>query len=98
MEPKIHKTRTAVSGGDQLNVRDVADTPEDVFLDTYFEGDEGFLDTLVDENKEIEEEQKSRIEALKRAIDIAKLMSNVTTEDVIEIANKILNYMKNTQI
>ena len=88
MEPKIHKTRTAVSGGDQLKVRDVADTPEDVFLDTYFEGDEGFLDTLVDENKEIEEEQKSRIEALKRAIDIAKLMSNVTTEDVIKILDK----------
>lgn len=98
MEPKIHKTRTAVPGGEQLKVRDVADTPEDIFLDTYFEDDDGFLDTLVDENKEIEEEQKSRIEALKRAIDIAKLMSNVTTEDVIEIANKILNYMKNTQI
>lgn len=98
MEPKIHKTRTAVSGGKQLNVRDVTDTPQDVFLDTYFEDDDGFLDTLVDENKEIEEEQKSRIEALKRAIDIAKLMSNVTTEDVINIANKILNYMKNTQI
>lgn len=98
MKPKIHKTRTAVPGGEQLKVRDVADTPEDIFLDTYSEDDDGFLDTLVDENKEIEEEQKSRIEALKRAIDIAKLMSNVTTEDVIEIANKILNYMKNTQI
>lgn len=31
-----------------------------------------------------------RIEALKRAIDIAKLMSNVTTQDVINIASKLL--------
>jgi hypothetical protein len=98
MEPKIHKTRTAVPGGEQLEVRDINDTPDDVFMDTYFEDDEGFLDSLVDENKETEEVQKKRIEALKRAIDIAKLMSNVTTEDVINIAEKILDYMENTQI
>ena len=48
--------------------------------------------------KEILEEQKQRIEALKRAIDIAKLMSNVTTDDVIELADKVLDYLKNTQI
>lgn len=39
-----------------------------------------------------------RIEALKRAIDIAKLMSNVTTQDVINIASKIADYISNTQI
>lgn len=98
MEPKIHKTRTAVPGGEQLEVRDINDTPDDVFMDTYFEDDAGFLDSLVDENKETEEVQKKRIEALKRAIDIAKLMSNVTTEDIINIAEKILDYMENTQI
>ena len=37
-----------------------------------------------------------RIEALKRAIDIAKLMSNVTTQDVINIASKIADYISNT--
>lgn len=98
MEPKIHNVRTAVPGGEQLEVRDINDTPDDVFMDTYFEDDEGFLDSLVDENKETEEVQKKRIEALKRAIDIAKLMSNVTTEDIINIAEKILDYMENTQI
>jgi hypothetical protein len=43
-------------------------------------------------------EQEQRIEALKRAIDIAKLMSNVTTDDVINIANSVIDYLKNTKI
>ena len=96
MEPKIHKTRTPVSGGDSLEVRDINDTPADVFMDEYFEDDLGFVDAM--EHQETEELQKNRIEALKRAIDIAKLMSNVTTEDILKIADKILDYMKNIEI
>ena len=96
MEPKIHKTRTPSSGMEPLNVADVNDTPEDIYMDSFFEDDEGFVDSL--EHQETLEEQKRRIEALKRAIDIAKLMSNVTTDDVINIAEKVLDYMKNTKI
>mgnify|MGYP004624618097 CR=1 FL=1 len=91
MEPKKHTSR---DGG--LDVVDVNDTPEDVYMDSFLEdGDDGFVQNL--EPDKIPEEDL-RIEALKRAIDIAKLMSNVTTQDVINIAAKIADYISNTQI
>lgn len=91
MDPKIHKTRKAVTGGQSLQVRDINDTGE-TFFDDYFEdGDLGFL---ADETNDVLELQESRIEALKRAIDIAKLMSNVTVDDVINIASKVFDYIK----
>lgn len=90
MEPKKHSTR------DGLRVVDVNDTPEDVFIDSFLEdGEDGFV-TEIDPDKMPDEDL--RIEALKRAIDIAKLMSNVTTEDVISIATKVVDYIRNTQI
>ena len=90
MNPKIHRTRKAVTGGRSLKVRDINDTGE-TFFDDYFE--DGELSYLDNENKVLELEE-SRIEALKRAIDIAKLMSNVTVNDVINIASKLFDYIK----
>lgn len=91
MEPKKHTSR---DGG--LNVVDVNDTPEDVYMDSFLEdGDDGFVGNLEPDKMPDED---LRIEALKRAIDIAKLMSNVTTQDVINIATKIADYISNTQI
>lgn len=91
MEPKKHTSR---DGG--LNVVDVNDTPEDVYMDSFLEdGDDGFVENLEPDKMP---EEDLRIEALKRAIDIAKLMSNVTTQDVINIASKIADYISNTQI
>ena len=90
MEPKKHSSR------DGLSVVDVNDTPEDVFMDSFLEdGEDGFV-TELEPDKMPDEDL--RIEALKRAIDIAKLMSNVTTEDVISIAAKVVDYIRNTQI
>ena len=90
MEPKKHSSR------DGLSVVDVNDTPEDVFMDSFLEdGEDGFV-TELEPDKMPDEEL--RIEALKRAIDIAKLMSNVTTEDIISIAAKVVDYIRNTQI
>ncbi len=90
MNPKIHRTRKAVTGGRSLKVRDINDTGE-TFFDDYFE--DGELSYLDNENNVLELEE-SRIEALKRAIDIAKLMSNVTVNDVINIASKVFDYIK----
>lgn len=90
MEPKKHSSRNG------LSVVDVNDTPEDVFMDSFLEdGEDGFV-TEIEPDKIPDEEL--RIEALKRAIDIAKLMSNVTTEDIISIAAKVVDYIRNTQI
>ena len=90
MKPKKHSMRNG------LTVADVKDTPEDVSMDSFLEdGDNSFVENI-EPNKMPAEDL--RIEALKRAIDIAKLMSNVTTQDVINIASKIADYISNTQI
>ena len=90
MKPKKHSSR------DGLSVADVNDTPEDVYMDSFLEdGDDSFVENIEPDKMPAED---LRIEALKRAIDIAKLMSNVTTQDVINIASKIADYISNTQI
>lgn len=90
MKPKKHSSRNG------LSVADVNDTPEDVFMDSFLEDGEDSFVTELEPDKIPDEEL--RIEALKRAIDIAKLMSNVTTEDIISIAAKVVDYIRNTQI
>ena len=90
MKPKKHSSR------DGLSVADANETPEDVYMDSFLEdGDGGFVENIEPDKMPAED---LRIEALKRAIDIAKLMSNVTTQDVINIASKIADYISNTQI
>ena len=90
MKPKKHRSREG------LSVVDVNDTPEDVYMDSFLEdGDDSFVENIEPDKMPAED---LRIEALKRAIDIAKLMSNVTTQDVINIASKIADYISNTQI
>ena len=90
MKPKKHSSRNG------LSVVDVNDTPEDVFMDSFLEDGEDSFVTEREPDKIPDEEL--RIEALKRAIDIAKLMSNVTTEDIISITAKVVDYIRNTQI
>ena len=88
MKPKKHSSRNG------LSVADVNDTPEDVYMDSFLEdGDNSFVENIESDKMPAED---LRIEALKRAIDIAKLMSNVTTQDVINIASKIADYISNT--
>ena len=88
MKPKKHSMRNG------LTVADVKDTPEDVSMDSFLEdGDNSFVENIETDKMSAED---LRIEALKRAIDIAKLMSNVTTQDVINIASKIADYISNT--
>ena len=90
MKPKKHSMRNG------LTVADVKDTPEDVSMDSFLEdGDNSFVENIEPDKMPAED---LRIEALKRAIDIAKLMSNVTTQDVINIASKIADYISNTQL
>ena len=88
MEPKKHSMRNG------LTVADVKDTPEDVYMDSFLEDDDNSFVENIEPDKMPAEDL--RIEALKRAIDIAKLMSNVTTQDVINIASKIADYISNT--
>lgn len=92
MEPKQH-TKRQVPGTTSRDVMDISNT----YLgggDDFLEDNEGFLDTMESES----EAQKLRIEGLKKAIDIAKLMSNVTTDDIINIAKIVIKFIKETEI
>lgn len=96
MEPKQHTTRTA-DNGDVLNYRDINDTAYDIISDDMFaeDGEMGFVEN---QNQTQEYIEDLRIESLKRAIDIAKLMSNVTTDDIIKLAEKLVTFIRDTKI
>lgn len=64
------------------------------------DGEMGFVDDMnaEDETNTQEYIEDLRIESLKRAIDIAKLMSNVTPEDIINLAEKLVTFIRDTNI
>ena len=85
MKPIKHTIRQGNS------VQDVNGSNEfDEFLEN---GDMGFV-----EEGEVMSNTDRRIESLKRAIDIAKLMSNVTVDDVMEIAEKIDTFIRDFEL
>lgn len=65
------------------------DNFEDIFSD-----DTGFSESVDNNYEHTGDDEDRRIEALKRAIDISKLMSNVTVETVINIAEQVDAYLK----
>lgn len=100
MKPKVHTARTS-ENGQQQNVRDINDTQFDVLYDMANEdGEMGFVDDMNTEDETNTQEyiEDLRIESLKRAIDIAKLMSNVTPEDIISLAEKLVTFIRDTNI
>lgn len=62
------------------------------------DGEMGFVDDIEDNTNTQEYIEDLRIEALKRAIDIAKIMSNVTPEDIINLAEKLVTFIRDTNI
>lgn len=101
MEPRQHTSRT-LENGETSNIRDINDTSYDVLMDDFQDmqnedGEMGFVEDI-DETQTQEYIEDLRIESLKRAIDIAKLMSNVTTEDIIELAEKLVSFIKDKEI
>lgn len=92
MEPKLHRKRTPVPGAGQVDVMDIDKTL--IADDEFLEADEGFLDDMPSDA----EAQSIRIDSLKRAIDIAKLMSNVDVDDVINIAKLVIKFINETEI
>ena len=77
---------------------------EETNFDSYLEG--GDLKFEDDDAPEIEDVEKAeeeakkmtdeeiKIKALQQAVNVAKLMSNVGTDDVIEIAKKLAKFIK----
>ena len=77
---------------------------EDTNFDNYFEGgdlkfeddDAPSTDDIENAEKEVKKmtDEEIKIKALKQAVDVAKLMSDVTTDDVIDIAKKLAKFIK----
>ncbi len=77
---------------------------DNVNADSYLEGgglqfDDDNAPSLEDVEKEEKEVKKMtdeeiKIKALKQAVDVAKLMSDVNTDDVIDIAKKLAKFIK----
>lgn len=106
MEPKIQNKRQKYPGSDYVGVVDMSkyqdDNVDDMFspmddfdnFDSEFNTDDAFSESVVSDFSGTGDDEDRRIEALKRAIDIAKLMSNVNVETVINIAEQVDDYLK----
>lgn len=91
MEPKSKDTRKIYGIDKEVSVASVNDNEEnfDIQLE---DGEMPFLSDDQEDSKFSDEDIK--IKALNQAINIAKLMSDVTVEDVLEIAAKVAKYIK----
>lgn len=84
--------------------------PQDLFYDNTANNDDDLfhpmddfdfdsLSTFEEANIQINpnttgDDEKRRIEAIKRAIDIAKLMDNVNIQNILDIAEQVDKYLK----
>lgn len=91
MEPKSKDTRKIYGIDKEVSVASVNDNEEnfDIQLE---DGEMSFLSDDQEDSKFSDEDIK--IKALNQAINIAKLMSDITVEDVLEIADKVAKYIK----
>ncbi|WQJ53621.1 MAG: hypothetical protein [Wendovervirus sonii] len=76
------------------NLRQILNESNDLFEDELFEETN---ELEVSSEKQMSEEDL-KVESLKIATNIAKLMSDVTPEDIIQIATKVSDFIKNHKI
>lgn len=99
MEPKHDKGRLAFRGGPMISKASINDTPDEYNEegDLHFLNDKApdpdEIDAAEEKAKEMSDEE-IKIKALNLAINIAKLMNDVTTEDVLKIAAKVASFIK----
>jgi len=74
------------------NLKQLLNESADLFEEELFED----TDDISSEKQMSEEDLK--IESLKIATNIAKLMSDVTPDDIIQIASKVSDFIKNHEI
>lgn len=104
MDPKQRKTRQTYPGGRYVRTSRIDDNTEqsgdDIFsslTDTNYDFND-YSSTYEEANIQINpnmtgDDENRRIEAIKRAIDIAKLMDNINMENLLKIAEDIDKYL-----
>lgn len=101
MEPKHNTVRSAFRGGPLVSVSSVNDKENNFDIDEtgtfQFLGDQApepeEIDKAEEESKKMADEE-IKIKALNLSVNIAKLMSDVTTDDILGIASKIAVFIK----
>lgn len=98
MEPKNNNRRQKYPGSDYVNTYRFDDEPEEPqFFDLgpmSVSGAEAFEGFDLTPNNNIDGDiEKRRMEALKRAIEIAKLMDNVNVQNILDIAETVDKYL-----
>lgn len=104
MKPKDRKERYARQGGNALSVADVNDQPIDLTT-AYTENstekpEESVSPVNIEEEKPIKKkvkvytDEEIKIMAIKQAISMAKLFSDITTENIIELATIAASFIK----
>lgn len=103
MQPKKNTHRQQFPGGKYVksyrfdNPSDEPKEYDDLFspMDFDFSMTPTFEEANVAINPDMTgDDEKRRIEALKRAIDIAKLMDNVNAQNILEIAELVDKYLQ----
>lgn len=104
MKPVSREERTAFFNGPKVSVAKVDDESTLNTDDIYNEdGDMSFIDDNAPSPEDVDNAEKEankltdeeiKIKALNQAVNIAKLMSDVTTEDVLAIADKVAKFIK----
>lgn len=103
MKPVSRKDRVAYNGGPRVSVADVNSKGHDNIdelrflsdldsLDNYNE--DGEMSFIADNNPKKMTDEDIKVKALNLAIGIAKLMSDVSTDDILSIAAKVALYIK----
>lgn len=94
MKPINREIRTAYANGPKVTVASVKDAPTLPQTSVSNEADGSYIENAAKLQTNTMTDEEIKVKALGQAINIAKLMSGVKVDDVIEIAAKCAKYIK----
>lgn len=94
MKPINREIRTAYANGPKVTVASVKDEPTLQQTSVSNEADGSYIENAAKLQSNTMTDEEIKVKALGQAINIAKLLSGVKVDDVIEIAAKCAKYIK----
>lgn len=94
MKPINREIRTAYANGPKVTVASVKDEPTLQQTSANNEADGSYIENAAKLQSNTMTDEEIKVKALGQAVSIAKLLSGVNVDDVIEIATKCAKYIK----
>lgn len=94
MKPINREIRTAYANGPKVTVASVKDEPTLQQTSANNEADGSYIENAAKLQSNTMTDEEIKVKALGQAVSIAKLLSDVNVDDVIEIAAKCAKYIK----